>query len=274
MLKTRIITALLLLPVVLGCLFFGPPLLWGGFTLFALTLGAWEWSRFARFNGNEMRVFIGAFLCTGLAWLFLPEMRAAAPLLDGLSLLFWLLLAPLWLSRKWTLSRKWLAALLGWLLLLAALMAMTRLHGLKNGPLVLLQILAIAWVADVAAYFTGRAFGRRKLAPSISPGKSWEGVCGALLAVSIYLLLLYHFKAPLVTAIPLWVLLPLGWALTAVSVVGDLFESLLKRQVGLKDSSNLLPGHGGVLDRIDSLLALAPVAAGLLFGYFFLVLLG
>ncbi|MBV8658608.1 MAG: phosphatidate cytidylyltransferase [Burkholderiales bacterium] len=272
MLKTRILTALLLLPVVLACLFLGPPVVWGSFALIALAIGGWEWSRLARFDRGEMLVFVSGFLAVGLAWLFLPIAQSWALLLDVYSLAFWLVLAPLWLARKWTLRHKWLAALVGWLLLLAALVAVTRFRELHfaqmpryGGPVTLLFVLAIAWVADIAAYFAGRAFGRKKLAPSISPGKTWEGVYGAVLAVAIYLFVLRQCNMPLFASIPLVVLIPLGVSLTAVSIVGDLLESLLKRQAGIKDSSNLLPGHGGVLDRIDSLLALAPVSSALLY---------
>lgn len=267
MLKTRVLTALALLPLVLGCLFLAPPWGWGLFAAFALTLGAWEWSRFARFARGETAMFLLGFAALAAAWLALPLARSWAPLLDLLALVFWPLLVPIWLRRKWSLRHKPLAALVGWLLLLAALAGVTRLRELNHGAWALLSILAIAWVADIAAYFAGRAFGRRKLAPTISPGKSWEGVYGALVAVAAYVAALHYAGAPIFAAIPLWLALPLAWALTAVSVIGDLFESLLKRQVGLKDSSNLLPGHGGVLDRIDSLLALIPVSTALLFGY-------
>ncbi|PHV13126.1 phosphatidate cytidylyltransferase [Chitinimonas sp. BJB300] len=267
MLKTRVLTVLVLLPLVLAALFVGPPLVWSGFALFALSFGAWEWTRFARFDRAEQAVFISAFIALGAAWLLLPLACSWALILDGFALLFWLLIVPFWLRQKWTLRHKWSSALLGWLILLSALAAVSRFRELNNGSVALLLVLAIAWVADIAAYFAGRAFGRRKLAPSISPGKSWEGVYGALIAVSIYLVVLQQVGAPLVSSLSLMVLLPLGWALTGVSVMGDLFESLLKRQTGLKDSSNLLPGHGGVLDRVDSLLALAPVAAALLFAY-------
>ena len=114
-------------------------------------------------------------------------------------------------------------------------------------------------MADVAAYFSGRAFGKHKLAPAISPGKTWEGAIGAAVGVVVYgiaLRLAFGF-APL--SLPLWVLCLLG--VTAISIVGDLFESMLKRQAGIKDSSNVLPGHGGVLDRIDSLTSTLPVVA-------------
>jgi phosphatidate cytidylyltransferase len=126
--------------------------------------------------------------------------------------------------------------------------------------------MAIVWLADTAAYFAGRAFGRRKLAPAISPGKTWEGVYGALAAVAVYALALVPFAqaagyqgAPAPAAIAAWVVLAV--ALAALSVCGDLLESLLKRHAGVKDSGRLLPGHGGVLDRIDALLAAMPPAA-------------
>jgi phosphatidate cytidylyltransferase len=122
------------------------------------------------------------------------------------------------------------------------------------------------WVADIAAYFAGRAFGRRKLAPAISPGKTWEGVYGALAAVVLYALALVPLaraagypREPTALAIAAWIVLAL--ALTALAVGGDLFESLLKRLAGVKDSGTLLPGHGGILDRIDALLAALPLAA-------------
>ena len=125
----------------------------------------------------------------------------------------------------------------------------------------LLAAMAVVWVADIAAYFSGRAFGRRKLAPAISPGKSWEGVYGAIVGVELYgLALVFAFGIELSAGMFILGAVALV-VLTAVSVVGDLFESLLKRQAGIKDSSNLLPGHGGVLDRIDSLTSTLPMVA-------------
>jgi phosphatidate cytidylyltransferase len=126
--------------------------------------------------------------------------------------------------------------------------------------------MAIVWIADTAAYFTGRAIGRRKLAPLVSPGKSWEGVYGAWVAVAIYAALLVPFADEAGFRFPVTAIAIAAWiafvvALAAVSVVGDLFESLLKRHAGVKDSGNVLPGHGGVLDRTDALLAAMPIAA-------------
>jgi len=143
-----------------------------------------------------------------------------------------------------------------------------------RSPWLVLAAMAIVWVADTAAYFSGRAFGRHKLAPQVSPGKTWEGVYGAWIAVALYALALVPyagaagFRLPVTTlAIASWVVFLL--LLASISVVGDLFESLLKRHAGAKDSGALLPGHGGVLDRIDALLAAMPIAA--LAAEFFLV---
>ena len=120
--------------------------------------------------------------------------------------------------------------------------------------------MAVVWVADIAAYFTGRAFGRRKLAPSISPGKTWEGAAGAAVAVLAFGFgILAMLGAELQGGVAAIAVVLLAW--TAVSIVGDLFESLLKRQAGLKDSGNILPGHGGILDRIDSLTSTLPMVA-------------
>jgi phosphatidate cytidylyltransferase len=155
-------------------------------------------------------------------------------------------------------------AIVGWVVLVATWVAVVALQ--TSSPGLLLAMMAIVWIADTAAYFTGRRFGRRKLAPSISPGKTWEGVYGALAAVAIYALLLVPLAAAAGSTRPLdavataiWVALAL--LLTGLSIIGDLFESQLKRQRGVKDSGGILPGHGGVLDRIDALTAAMPPAA-------------
>jgi phosphatidate cytidylyltransferase len=149
--------------------------------------------------------------------------------------------------------------LIGIIVLLPATLifvAARRIH-----PMAALAIVAPVWIADIAAYFSGRAFGRAKLAPSISPGKTWAGAVGATLGVTVYCFIVFiairRIPFSMSVAIPIILLLSIG--LSVFSVVGDLFESLLKRQAGIKDSSNLLPGHGGVLDRIDSLTASLPM---------------
>ncbi|MEI7429553.1 MAG: CDP-archaeol synthase, partial [Betaproteobacteria bacterium] len=146
----------------------------------------------------------------------------------------------------------------GLVLLLPTWLALIQLKQL--GALTLLAIMAIVWLADIAAYFFGRTFGRHKLAPSISPGKTWEGACGGALAVIVYGFILQYKLPDIFSNHPVLLFFLLAF-LSALSIIGDLFESLLKRQAGLKDSSNVLPGHGGVLDRIDSLTSTLPLVA-------------
>jgi phosphatidate cytidylyltransferase len=149
--------------------------------------------------------------------------------------------------------------------LLPTFLALVQLRNL--GPGTLLAFMATVWIADIAAYFFGRNFGRRKLAPNVSPGKTWEGFYGALAATAVYAgawIGLFYGATPAAVRdlpwSPLWMIVLLE-GLAVLSVLGDLFESAMKRQAGLKDSSSLLPGHGGVLDRIDALTPVLPVAA-------------
>jgi phosphatidate cytidylyltransferase len=180
--------------------------------------------------------------------------------LAALACIFWFFLAPLRLKALNATSGSWPLACL---LIFAAWISLVQVHRL--GPSALLVAMAIVWVADVGAYFVGRAVGKRKLAPKISPGKSWEGVWGGMFLVVICALfaaaapdLKDTLPAQLVSRVgPILAGLVLA-ILAAYSVVGDLHESLLKRQANVKDSSNLLPGHGGVLDRIDALLPTMP----------------
>jgi phosphatidate cytidylyltransferase len=172
--------------------------------------------------------------------------------------------APFWVKRRWPTNGKWTMLTCGWIVLIGAWVALVELQ--SRSPWLVLAAMAIVWIADTAAYFCGRAFGRRKLAPQISPGKTWEGVFGGLAAVAVYALCLVSFAreagfVPAIGALAVAVWLGLALLLTSISVIGDLFESLLKRHAGVKDSGNLLPGHGGVLDRIDALLAAMPLAA-------------
>jgi phosphatidate cytidylyltransferase len=179
--------------------------------------------------------------------------------------LFWLVVVPLWLWRSWLPRARWLAALTGLLVLVPTWLALVELRNL--GPLLLLLLMSVVWISDSAAYFAGRRFGRHKLAPSISPGKTWEGVLGAVLAVSLYAALwglawqAYFPQALKSMRFGTFGMLLFLWLLTAIGIYGDLFESALKRQAGVKDSGAMLPGHGGVLDRIDALTAVLPVAA-------------
>ena len=190
---------------------------------------------------------------------------AAATTAFMLATAFWIVAAPLWLARKARPSPG-TCAVAGWLVVWPTWYAFVVLR--DASPWLLLAIAALVWVADIAAYFAGRKFGRHKLAPAVSPGKTWEGVAGAMLGVALYGVALDYVAQAHPTplsgifgfslGVPVIVAM-LG--LAALSVVGDLFESWMKRGAGLKDSSSLLPGHGGILDRIDALTSTLPVAA-------------
>lgn len=176
------------------------------------------------------------------------------PLWFLLAAAFWLLLAPLWLWRGVAVGHQRLLALAGVPVLLPAGLAMVALPAPQ-----LLAVLALTWIADTAAYFAGTRWGRHKLAPSVSPGKTWEGAAGGLAGVLVYA----GIMAAMVEGIAWAPFLGAAALLAALSIVGDLFESAAKRQAAVKDSGALLPGHGGILDRIDSATATLPIAAAL-----------
>lgn len=268
MLKTRVVTAVLMLAAFLPSLFLLPQRYWALLSALIAGVAAWEWGALNRL-GQRGRILYGALvtaLCGGTALVFpaviggeLPVAPGAKTVLlaYGLTAVFWGVVVPLWLRRKWQLAGSLIGALAGLVVIIPAWLALVQLR--IPGPAALLAILGAVWIADIAAYFSGKAFGRHKLAPSISPGKTWEGAVGAGLAVLAYGSAMRQVFG--IDGIPLAVWLPGLLVVTAVSVVGDLFESLLKRQAGLKDSSNILPGHGGVLDRIDSLTSTLPAVA-------------
>ena len=270
MLKVRILTVLLLLPLFLAALFLLPPMGWSLLMLGMVLIGAREWSKISAFSSFQGWVYVLLTLLIGL--LLLPESSRSANLaLYGMAFLFWTLLVPLWLRYQWR-ARQWpIMALIGWVVLIPTWLALVELRAF--GPELLLGLLAVVWIADTAAYFSGRKFGRRKLAPAISPGKTWEGVAGAFLGVTLYGLAwkMWDGSAVLFSS-GLWWGMLLLWLLTLFSILGDLFESWMKRVAGLKDSGRLLPGHGGVLDRIDALTAALPLAAfGLLLKNYYAV---
>lgn len=263
MLKQRIITALVLLPIAL-CGFF---LLEGsGFALFiglVVTLGAWEWARLAGFAGQAIRV---AFAAVVALMLFVMHiLPGLAPWVLGASVLWWGVATYLVLTYPRS-SEHWASAAcklaIGLLILLPAWQGLILIKQEPLGNWLIMAVMVLVWGADIGAYFSGRAFGKRKLAPQVSPGKSWEGVYGGLL-LSLVITAIVGFARDWSFAQMLMGLF--GAAIIVfISVVGDLTESMFKRQSGIKDSSNLLPGHGGVLDRIDSLTAAIPVFAVLL----------
>jgi phosphatidate cytidylyltransferase len=266
MLKTRVITALLLVAGLALILFAMPPLA-AVLTFAAIAaLAAWEWAGLMK--QDQPTRFMYAFVLMLFCWQLTVAAPQLIPALLGLSVAFWILVVPLWFRFKWTLAgNDFFGYLLGALVILPMWAAMIALHAVDTW--LMLAAMALVWVADISAYFAGRAFGKHgkhKLAPTISPGKTWEGVAGAVAGVLIYggtVLSFSPLKDKLPLSLPLLVLLLV--LLTAVSVMGDLFESLLKRQADIKDSSNLLPGHGGVLDRIDALTSTLPLAALILY---------
>ena len=272
MLKTRILTAVVLIPLVLFALFGLGARGWGVVTLAIVVLAAGEWAGLSRFGQIGSLLFVVATLLIGAGLLFAtaggfsadqgwPELVGV--LVCGAATLFWVLIAPPWLYFGWRVESQPLLALVGLLLLIATWVAVVQVR--VRSPGLLLALMAVVWVADTAAYFTGRRFGRHKLAPSISPGKTWEGVYGGLVAVALYALALLAFApgqlAHEVTARAAVAWVAVALLLVIMSIVGDLFESHMKRQRGVKDSGRLLPGHGGVLDRIDALIAAMPGAA-------------
>jgi len=266
MLRTRIITALVLGVILLAALFLLPAAGWMTFVAAVVAIAAWEWAGFARLGHAGRIVFLAIVVATLAAALTWTGLAAGEPHSSNLRLVYacaagmWLVAVPWWLR---TLPRDppiWLVSAAGLVALVCTGLAIVDLRAIGVGPL--LAVMSIAWVADVTAYFVGKGFGRHKLAPAISPGKTIEGAVGALAGVAIYAFgMLSTFAlvaAPLALAVLATILLG------AISIVGDLFESALKRQAGLKDSGRILPGHGGVLDRIDALLPILPLAALLL----------
>ena len=271
MLGPRVLTALVLLAVLLPAIFVFPPIVWGVLTLGFLAVAAWEWVRLlpapagGRPGRGARRAAFGVLIAgaAALAWRAQAPWPPLALALGCLLLLaFWVFAAPRRLASH---EARGGGAPLAAALLVGCWAALYELRLL--GPVPLLSSMAVIWVADIAAYFVGRAIGRRKLAPSISPGKSWEGAMGGFFAVAVVGLLAAaapalqdSLPALLVTrAGPVLAVIALV-AIAGLSIVGDLHESLLKREAGVKDSGRLLPGHGGVLDRIDALIPTMPAA--------------
>ena len=269
MLKTRIITAVILLAVLLPILFWLPAIYISIFFLLALSAAAWEWSRLLYPQAGRSALLYAAF-CVVIILLLLAIQNFSwqfAILL--LAVIFWFFLAPFILAKGMSVSLDKLRpfyAVLGLILLPATWFALVFLREL--GLIFLLSTMALVWVADIGAYFVGKAIGKRKLAAQISPGKSVEGALGGLLLCYGYALLCVFYLPFESTLFGAWAI-RFGWVpmflmvtvLTAFSIFGDLFESQLKRMAGVKDSSHLLPGHGGVLDRVDALIPTMPIAA-------------
>lgn len=272
MLAQRVATAFLLVAAFLLALFLLPPAGWTLLAAVVLAVGAWEWGGFAKLrSGGRVAYATVMTLVGGLAALALGLAAGRVGSFEGLlpvyaaSAVFWLAGAPLWLRRVPWAAPRGLVLLAGWVVLVPTFLALVQLRNIH--PSTLLGFMMLVWIADIAAFFAGRRFGRHKLAPQVSPGKTWEGAYGALLGTAAYALVWSLFARehapPLIRDLPLPALgmLVLVTVLAALSIVGDLFESAMKRQAGLKDSGHVLPGHGGVMDRIDALTPVLPIAA-------------
>lgn len=254
MLKQRVITALTLLPLIVLPVWLAPTWLLALGTGGIIIVGAWEWSVLSEENTLFLK-FSNTALMTILLYLFwLSRLDVLILWIVALTALAWWLFALAWVFWWRRNFHGRIKFFCGMLTLIPAWTALVSLHASQNGVVKLLFLLALIWAADIGAYFAGKGFGKHKLAPEVSPGKTWEGVAGGTCALI------------LISLLGVWVVLPAqGYALILIclltgwlSIVGDLSESLFKRQAGVKDSGRLLPGHGGVLDRIDSLTAALP----------------
>ena len=264
MLSTRLLTAFALLTALLAALFYLPDIFWAVLLLGLTVTAAREWCRLGRFSVGQTVLYMIFTTLLGGELLFLISVvvsrNPADPAMIGFyiaSAVFWLLAVPFQLAIVRSVRNEWLFMLMGWLVLLPACLSLYQLRAID--PWLLLGFMGVVWISDSAAYFVGRACGKHKLAPRISPGKTWEGVAAALVAVLIYALIWFYAVNESHERIN-W-LIPLLLILAVLGITGDLFESLLKRQAGVKDSGNILPGHGGILDRIDALIPVLPVAA-------------
>ena len=265
MFAARFATAVGLLLLFCGALFLLANQYWGVFLLAVLGIASLEWAALAGYRRGARWLFAAVVLGSGLALLFASGYGVTALAsadfylcVYWIAAVFWLTLAPIWLVGKWRTRNPVVLGAAGWIVLVPMWLGLT---ALQTAPGHLLALLGVVWVADSAAYVIGRRIGRHRLAPRISPGKTWEGAIGACVAVAVYYAVLWFvFGAPQPLPDPASGMI-LFAIVTVMSVQGDLFESCMKREAGVKDSGTLLPGHGGVLDRIDGLTASVPIAA-------------
>ena len=268
MLRQRVITALILAGALIATLLFAPYPVQAMLFALVAAAGAWEWAALVGSKGVVSRVFYAAIillLCSAL-WVGLSLNGAdaalhARPWLAVAALSWSAMLVGLkyYSAGRGVWGYVWVRAVMGWLLLTATWLAVTVCLTLINGPFVVFLLILTVAAADIGAYFAGRRFGQHALAVEISPAKTWEGFWGGMLCVALLATLIWQ-NLPLSQLHLGWgSLMVLGLATAGASVVGDLTVSLLKREVGLKDSGSLLPGHGGLMDRLDSICGAAPV---------------
>lgn len=260
MLKERVLTALVLIPIVIWCVFFaGNPLIFAVFGGMIVAVGGWEWAALMGWTRPVARVALAAVVTACLVALeLLQPPPVVYELLYGISVVFWLVAlrmvrgypgsAAVWASKAVLLP-------VGFILLVPAWAGLVGLH--RQSHWWLLYLFCLVWGADTGAYFAGRAFGRHKLAPAVSPGKTIEGLLGGLALTGVLMVAVALHQGLAGSRFVAFV--GLSFLTVLASVLGDLLESMVKRQAGVKDSGGIFPGHGGALDRIDSLTAAAPV---------------
>jgi len=271
MLKARVWTALTLLILFGPILFLLPALDLYLALIGILSIGAWEWGRFLWTKKKSLPLAYAIFICASLLFILAQHEGLMGTFNDGLmtsisqcsvylGVFIWLLVVPFILKKSIHFSLmkfSHLLSLIGFLIIISAFCAALFLR--DQSRWLFLGVIGVVWCADIGAYFVGKRFGKNKLASNISPGKSWEGAIGGALVVSVFILVVFAMvnEPPLSLSSALII----GIFLSVMSVIGDLFESLMKRLAKVKDSSALLPGHGGVLDRIDAILPVLPLAA-------------
>lgn len=266
MLKQRLLTALILIPLVVwGVLALDTEILGLILALFVI-LGSWEWGRLIGLKSAAAKVGYTLLIVALLSVAYLlSDKLAGSEMVIFLLAGFWWLLGTAWVFRYrgetgLGSNDTLIGVFVGILVLVPTWLAMIHIHGFsEDGPYMLLFVMVLIWAADSGAYFAGRKLGKHKLAPLVSPGKTVEGVVGGLVAAGVFSVIgAINFDLPVLGVVG-FILLSL--VVVFFSIIGDLFESLFKRRAGVKDSGQLLPGHGGVLDRIDSLTAAAPIFA-------------
>lgn len=287
MLKDRILSAIALLAFIFAALFLFNPFYFSLTVGLATTLAVWEWTQFADIRKTFWRLFVSAvFGCFLFVWIYSSQsylnagrvfINVAQPIL--LIAVIWWVVALCFVvtypksAKLWSHST-FLQFIFGACTLVPFFVAVLKLRlneyigSSSHGIILLLYVFILVWAADSGAYFAGRAFGKHKLAPKVSPGKTWEGVVGGLISAAILAFVFVKFVAGSAFQVPMHQFILLSIVTVAVSILGDLTESMFKRDVGIKDSSHLIPGHGGVLDRIDSLAAAVPFFA---FFYFYVL---
>jgi phosphatidate cytidylyltransferase len=253
MLKQRIMTALVSFAVLLIVLFVLPSALTKAVIGVLMLAAAWEWSGFLELKNTATRLVYAGLIGVMLGLGVLLASEVTVDIVFKVALAWWLI-AMIWVFNFPTPIPKVAGWICGALVLIPAYLAIVSLYSIQ--PAMLLFVLVIVWAADIGAYFIGKRYGKVKLAPKISPGKTWEGVLGGLALVTVLAIVAAQWPG-----VDIAVLLPFCLAVAGISIIGDLTVSMFKRNVGLKDSGQLFPGHGGVLDRIDSVTAAAPLFA-------------